>query len=349
MYAHNRMKSVIRVLGPISPLLQTRLRETCNIEICSICQKQGVSGGEVGDDEDEESLGCCYMQAVLQILESLTKCLPDRIDFFHSSFREYLTALFLADEHVSLPIRDKLSPNSSETLETEQIDGPLMATLGKSSSEPSENALAVHKFLNPNSSVSTSPNAAVVQSVEYTPPVPPHFHWHLAHFHCSPFWRPVYVFAANAVPFGFLFVGSQLLKPFAKSIDSPPSEGLCRSFGAIYSHSYLPLMWGENSDPSTFTSPFMNRTTAPTEGDKNRLISISVAAEHCYRKEANPVWEYVNNFGGKKGKSSLVDMNDSSFSRFFFFSLLIIVLIILFLSYISKKERKEKNREPNPF
>ena len=55
--------------------------------------------------------------------------------------------------------------------------------------------------------------------------------------------------------------------------------------------------------------------------NRNRIVIAAVVAEHCYQRESNPVWEYVNYFGsnanaeGKKGKNLLYDWDDIAYSR----------------------------------
>ena len=328
-YLRTQMKAVIRVLGPISPLLQERIEE----------RKGKMSEWKLGEEEDldkeeDDDYGYCYFSLIVDLLESLVRVDGDRIEFFHSTFREYLAALFLADEHVSLPIRDKLtlttpsSPGSS--FDDLRQGGDLGFSGGISSSspgpktqnpEPSQDALDIHAFLNPQNDQEYPPNPSVVKSVDYVPPPLPHFQWHLSTFYCSAFWKNVFIFAAASVPFGFLMVSSQFLQSFAEKAGITPSEGLLRSFGALFSNSFLPVMWGVRSNPAVFPSTFAARAQPDghSEANRNRIVCTSVVAEHCFQRENNPVWEYVNYFGSncgkQRGKNLLFDWNDVAYSR----------------------------------
>ena len=251
-YLRKQMKAVIRVLGPISRALQER------IEKGKFCEEEG------NKDNDDE-YGYDYFAVAVDLLESLVCVRSDRIEFFHPTFREYLTGLFLADEHVSLPIRDKLtlsSPSSASSLDdlrqSGEPGGISSSSPGPKTPDPTPSSVAheIHAFLNPTNSHEYAPNPTVVKSVDYVPPPLPHFAWHLSTFFCSSFWRNVYVFAANSVPFGFLMVSAQLLQSFAEKVNITPSEGLLRSLGALFSNSFLPVMWGSRSNPAEYTSTF---------------------------------------------------------------------------------------------
>ena len=322
-YLSTQMKAVIRVLGPISPLLQERIE----------ARKPHMANYPFDQEEEKEKeddeYDCCYFSVIVDLLESLVRVDGDRIEFFHTTFREYLTALFLADEHVSLPIRDKLTPSSPGSSFDDIRQGGSDFSRGISSSSPgpktpaptpSETARDIHAFLNPKNEQEYSPNPSVVKSVDYVPPPLPHFQWHLSTFYCSAFWRNVYIFAAASVPFGFLMVSSQFLQSFSEKAGITPSEGLLRSFGALFSNSFLPVMWGVRSNPYEFPSTFAARAQQDghSEANRNRIVCTAVVAEHCSRKGSNPVWEYVNYFGSnvaKKGRNLLFDWDDVAYSR----------------------------------
>jgi hypothetical protein len=323
-FLHSQILCVYPVLGRVPPALL----DLANSRKwgCDECQREG----NIPNSAEGDTCSICWLSLGLEILGPLVSKLDDRVDFFHVSFREYLCAVFVADELVSLPIRDKLFPLKPDTNPTEKE---------KELRSSQDNVLSkdvniLHEYMNPNSFHSTPPNPAMVRAVEILPNPLPHFEWHRPLFLCSPFWRNVYVFAANSVSFGFLFVANQMLKDFSAEHSLTRSEGLSRSFGAMFSSSFLPLMWGSTSNPREFVSTYTQtrRFLSSTEDDRNRLVCTSVATEHCLLREANPVWEYAKDFGlhlnGKKG--SLIDLHDSGHCRFF----------VLFSSLFAKKPCK---------